>query len=206
MATSNFHAINAQSIYAITDEYVVDGQTYTRNEWDFQDLLCDIRYRGEEIGMTPTKAHNRQMDATELCETESQWETFGNGKAWTTETNVESVIVIRSGYYSGANLDYDIKVQTCEGDDFYLSGYEDVEDLLNDYMATLNDIVRWRGENHKWNEGTFKMQAKNIRKWVLNRITEEAEKCENFCKANCDVELRVSARFSNGETWYTKVG
>ena len=77
---------------------------------------------------------------------------------------------------------------------------------MKDYLNTIRDIVDWKGEQHKWNSGTFKIQKENIRKWIMKRIANEVEKCEKFCKESCEMELCVSARFSNGETWDTKVG
>ena len=214
MATCNFWLKNAQSYYAFNDTCEYENEEgvmeeVPRDEWDWDDLLDCIRYRGEEgkiFDCRPTKDYNRRMEARNVCETNTDWTAFGNGNAWTTETNVESVIVIRSGYYEGAVLDYDIMVSTCEGDNFYLSEYDCVEDMVEDYLDALENIISWKGYQHRWNEGTFKMQKKNIRKWIGKRINAHVEKCEKFCKENCDMELCVSARFSNGETWYSKVG
>jgi hypothetical protein len=50
------------------------------------------------------------------------------------------------------------------------------------------------------------MHKKNIAKWLNKLIEDEIEKCEKFCKENCHGIYEVSARFSNGETWYRKVG
>ena len=214
MATCNFYVKNAQSYYVFNDTCEYENEEgvmeeVPRDEWDWDDLLDCIRYRGEEgkiFNCPSTETYNRRMEARNICETNTDWQTFGNGNAWTTETNVESMIVIRSGYYAGAVLDYDVKVETCEGDYFYLSDYENMDDMIEDYLDTLKDIVEWKGHQHKWNVGTFKMQKNNIRKWIEKRINTHIENCEKFCKENCEMELAVSARFSNGETWYTKVG
>ena len=112
----------------------------------------------------------------------------------------------RGGYYAGAVLDYDVKVETSQGDTLHLSDYDNVDDMIDDYMDILKDIVVWKGYQHKWNVGTFEIQKKNIRKWIEKRINMHIENCEKFCKENCEMELAVSARFSNGETWYSKVG
>jgi len=214
MATANFYIKNAQSYYAFNDTYKTENDEgeeveVVRDEWEWDDLLDCICYRGKEgkiFDCPSTEKFNRRMDARNICETNTEWKVFGKGNAWTTETNVESVIVIRSGYYAGAVLDYDVRVETCEGDYFYLSDYDSVDDMVEDYLDTLKDIVDWKGYEHKWNVGTFKMQKKNIRKWIGKRINTHIENCEKFCKENCDMELCVSARFSNGETWYSKVG
>ena len=214
MATSNFYVKNAKSYYAFKDTYEVENEEgvmeeFTRDEWEWDELLDYIRYRGEEgkfFDCPSSEKYNRRMDASNICETNTKWLTFGNGNAWTTETNVESVIVVRSGHYAGAVLDYDIKVETCNGDTFYLSDYDNVNDMIDDYLDAIKDIIEWNGYPHKWNVGTFKLQQKNIRKWIEKRINTHIENCEKFCKENCDMELYVSARFSNGETWYSKVG
>lgn len=214
MATCNFWLKNARSYYAFNDTYNTindEGEEVevTRDECEWYDLLGYICYRGEEgkfFTCPSTETYNRRMDARNICETNTDWQTFGNGNAWTTETNVESVIVIRSGYYAGAVLDYDVKVETSQGDTLHLSDYDNVDDMIDDYMDILKDIVEWRGEEHKWNVGTFEIQKKNIRKWIDKRISTHIENCEKFCKENCEMELCVSARFSNGETWYSKVG
>ena len=214
MATCNFYIKNAQSYYAFNDTYETENdegvmEEVTRDEWDWEDLIDCIYYRGEEgkiFNCPSTEKQNRRMEARNICETNTDWLTFGNGNAWTTETNVESVIVIRNGYYAGAILDYDVKVMSSQGDIFYLSEYDNVDDMIDDYMDTLKDIVEWKGYQHNWNVGTFKLQQKNIRKWIEKRINTHIENCEKFCKDNCEMELAVSARFSNGETWYSKVG
>jgi hypothetical protein len=212
MATANFWVKNAQSYYAINDTYKTENDEgeeveVARDQWDWDDLIDSIRYRGEEgkiFDCHPYDKWNGKMDAENICETNTEWETFGNGNAWTTETNVESQIVIRSGYYEGAVLDYDVKVES-QDTIYYLSDYDNVDDLVDDYMSGLKDLIEWRGHDHKWNVGTFKLQEKNIRKWIEKRINKHIENCEKFCKENCEMELCVSARFSNGETWYSKV-
>ena len=211
MATANFWVKNAQSYYAINDTYKTENDEgeeveVARDQWDWDDLIDSIRYRGEEgkIFYCQSCKWNGKMDAENICETNTEWETFGNGNAWTTETNIESQIVIRSGYYVGAVLDYDVKVES-QDTIYYLSDYDNVDDLVDDYMSGLKDLIEWRGHDHKWNVGTFKLQEKNIRKWIEKRINKHIENCEKFCKENCEMELCVSARFSNGETWYSKV-
>lgn len=209
MATANFYTKNARGYYVILDSYEAKNaegvmQTYERDEWDFEDIIDNISHN--DTFPYPSKDWNGRMDARELCGGKTSCETFGNGKAWTTETCVSSVIVIRSGYYSGAVLDYDICVETSKGDSFYLSEYDSVDEMIEDYLDTLEDIIDWNGSEHKWNVGTFKIQKKNIRKWIENRVENEIQKCEDFCKEQCETELAVYARFSNGETMYTKVG
>ena len=214
MATRNFWLKNARSYYAFNDTYEMENEEgvmeeFTRDEWEWDELLDCIRYRGKEgkfFDCPSSEKYNSHMDARNICETNTDWQTFGNGNAWTTKTNVESVIVIRSGHYAGAVLDYDVKVEPSEGYTLHLSDYDNMDDMIDDYMDILKNIVEWKGYQHKWNVGTFEIQKKNIRKWIDKRISTHIENCEKFCKENCEMELCVSARFSNGETWYSKVG
>ena len=213
MATSNFKVINAKSYYAFLNTYKVENEEgvmeeVERDEWDWENLLEWIRYRGEEgiFDCHSENRWNRKMDARNVCETEKHYLVFGNGNAWTTDTNIECFIVMRSGYYEGGVFDYEVKLTLSSGDEFYLSDYDSVDDMLDDYLDAVKENVSWYGYDHKWNVGTFKIQKKNIRKWIEGEVSKHIDMCEYFCKENCDVELCVSARFSNGETWYSKVG
>lgn len=52
MATSNFYVKNAKSYYALKDTYEVENEEgvmeeFTRDEWEWDELLDYIRYRGE---------------------------------------------------------------------------------------------------------------------------------------------------------------
>ena len=214
MATSNFWVRNAQSYYVFGDTYETEndeGQMVEveRDDWEWNELLNDIRYYGEDSGLFPNSSDtwNHDMDARELCCSDTQYETFGKGNAWLTDTHIESKIFARSGYYAGMVLDYDITLESTEGDVIALSYYNgDVDRMVSDYMDTLEYIISNKGSMNKWNIGTFKMQNKNIRKWLTKCIEREVEKCEKFCKEVSDTELCVMARFSNGETIYAKVG
>lgn len=208
MATANFRVINARGYYTILDSYECkneDGvmETHQRDEWDFEDIMDNIRYN--TTFQNSRDGWNERMDGKELC-SDCSTKSFGNAKPWFIDTYMESVITISSGYYSGAVLDYDICLESMKDDKFFLSEYRDVDEMINDYLDTLEDIVSWEGYSHKWNVGTFKIQKKNIRRWLKKHLENEIQKCEDFCKENCEVQLAVLARFGNGETMYTKVG
>lgn len=210
MATANFSKVNAQNYYAILDTYEEENEEgvmteYQRDYWDFQILYDSIRSCCGDNFESSDK-WNEQMDATELC-TAEEWYTYGKEKkAWTTETLIESVICVRGGRYSGAVLDYDIKLRNVRGTEFYLSEFDNMDDMIDCYLLSMSEIIESYGIEHGWNIGTFKMHKTNIRKWLSKLVYSEIEKCEECCKKNCDVVLGICARFSNGETWYGKVG
>ena len=103
MATCNFWLKNAQSYYTFNDTYEVENEEgvmeeVTRDEWEWDNLLDFICYRGEEskiFDCPSSEKYNRRMDARNICETNTEWLAFGNGNAWTTETNVEVTMQVR---------------------------------------------------------------------------------------------------------------
>lgn len=213
MGAPNFNVINARGIYAFSDYIKTENEDgeeveVLKDTFDCEALYDALAYKGKENGFSyPSEEWNREMDAREICETPQTKFSYGKGNAWTTDTYIKSVIVIRGGRYEGSVLDYDVTLENNNGYTFSLSEYNGkAEDMLDDYLSSIEDYVDYKGADHKWNIGTFKMHKANIRKWVEGILEAEIEKCEKFCKDNCEMELCVSARFSNGETWYQKVG
>lgn len=212
MATPNFNVINAKGIYAFSDYIKVENEDGEEVEalkdcFDWEALYDALAYNGKENGFScPSEEWNNSMRAREICETPLYRRSYGKGNAWTTNTYIKSLIAMRDGYYGGSVLDYDVTLESENGYTFSLSEYDgNTEDMLDDYLSSIEDYVDYKGASHKWNIGTFKMHKANIRKWVEGLLNAEIEKCEKFCKDNCEDELCVSARFSNGETWYEKV-
>ena len=215
MGTCNFYGVNAQSIYAILSTYEGEDENGNPTEvykdeidWDYD--REEIQYHGENSGLFPFSSDkwNKELDAREVCGSEGKCEEYGKKKtAWTTQTSIDSVIVLRFGYYEHANLDYDVKICDCHGAEYFLSDYRgNYNKLIEDYVDDMEENVKWDGHDHGWTVGTFLMHRKNIVKWLTTWIEDEIEKCEQFCKDCCNTELGVAARFSNGETWYKKIG
>lgn len=208
MATANFSINNTKNYYVILDTEKYEDEDGNEKEmerdyYDFQSIMDNIRYSCEKDGYSETD--ERLDDAQGIC-SKREFTQF-NDKSWFTEMCLESTIAMRSGYYQHAVLDYELKVSLSYGNiELYLSDYDNADDMTDDIMDELESIVEWRGMAENWNKGTFKIQRKNIRKWVLNAIEKEMELADRICKDNSEVELAVSARFSNGETWYEKVG
>lgn len=212
MATSNFHTINANGIYAISDTYLTEDEngnevTMYKDEWDYTIDANRISESGKSGGLFPYREihWNNKMQGQPLCSSEKTAHSFGNAENYLLNIRTQCEIVMLSGHYTGANLDYDIKVSTEGGDVEYLSDYDDVDDLVCVLLSYMEDYIDWCGQNVKWNKGTFKMQRNNIKNWLMGIFEKEIEKCEEFCKNNCDDELVVYERFSNGETIYTKL-
>ena len=91
-----------------------------------------------------------------------------------------------SGYYSGFNLDYEIRI---DGSDSLL---EDITENIENYP-----------EDYGISQSTVNLHYHNIESWLeleLEKLTDVVE--DVFKKVS--TPLNVVARFSNGETMYEK--
>lgn len=207
MATSNFMNVNAKKVYAIPSSYMDKDENGNEIErylesWDYDGIMDSITDNTGWEGIEGSD-NDRNYCGRYVCR---NIETLNFGKSAPSflETRIKSTIIMRSGYYSGVNLDYEICVEDCGGYDACLS--EGFEQMVDAMMENYRYLAERYATEDGWNIGLFNMQRKNIEKWLENAIDEAIEKCEKICKENCRDQLAVSARFSNGETWYTKVG
>lgn len=212
MATANFKTTNAQNYYVIFDTETSENEdgemvTYERDEWDIKDILSNIRNNGKQ-GENPfpyeCEGWNRDMDAQMICDNNILHQ-FGKGRLDIANVSTASTIYLRCGYYTDAVLDYDILLSFGNDYNYSLSEFGNTEDLIDSVISAMKEHMEWIGSENGCNLGTFKIQEKNIKKYLEKIITNEIEKCEKFCKENCEKTYVVSARFSNGETWYTEV-
>lgn len=194
MSTCNYYSKNAKKIYVAIEE--------DENDFDFYDVKTDVENVGRENFPYKDDSWNEQMDARNICLGENYRE-FSNylfGLSFTRR------ICARSGYYQGINLDYEIKVSDCYGGEYYLSEYDDVDDLAEDIVNQIEESMDWFGYRNKWNKGLLKMQRKNIIKHFAQFIENEVDICEDVCDKCSEMKLRVVGRFSNGGAVYEKIG
>jgi hypothetical protein len=123
MATSNFHNVNASSIFAVE---------YLQDEYDYQDLVDNLQYSLKETGYynTLTKSDPnelRSFPSTSIGALDNHVEDAdGNGIV------VTITAVVRSGYYDGVNLDWH-----CHFEEYG----ETIEHLLPAAEAEKNRLV-----------------------------------------------------------------
>lgn len=108
-----------------------------------------------------------------------------------TEFTIELDAVVYAGYYAG--WVFDVKSTVRIGFDEY--------DLELGYDFDPSIII---DDNWCDNLGLSKIQAKNIAKKIDGIFRAEESNAEKAFAEWCEDELQVSARFSNGETWYSK--
>ena len=79
--------------------------------------------------------------------------------------------------------------------------YNDAEDCYQD-----DPIDGVEPEYKDWDEGLKKMQRRNVQKKLAAALEGLVEYLEAVCCDLCGGNVYgVAARFSNGETWYTKL-
>lgn len=214
MSAPNFHRFNADRYYVIlptTIGYDEDDNEITveRDYYDFEDFFdCIIeRLKSTDDEWEYNPKFNDVMEATSRA-TRRSWESpyahtdscdlFG--------FDIELTIYALSGRYSGGNLDYDVKISmpyNC--DEFRLSSYGDVGELIDDIMESCKENIEDWGDAYGWNAGTWKLQKKHIEKWLTDMLRKYAAMGELACARNCECVMTCGGIFSNGEAVYHKV-
>lgn len=196
MGASNFYNRNAKNVYAVLMDYedVVfdeDGneteetQMVACESWDYDNLVDYVTELMDEQKVFNSVDrvefyNNRNYEATGIKSLVA-YKTFGN-----VEVEVLLTAVVRSGYYEGANLDWDIN--------YYAgSGYDDILDLTYEFESQYD------------NQGMAKIQKRNAEKWATKVGEQMIEELERIF-TQVSKPLEVVARFSNGETIYKEVG
>jgi len=175
MATSNFHNENASAIFAVPLE----------NEYDYEDLVCNLE---SELSNNPDYVDYGKTDKHELRSFPSR--TLGSIRKYHQYKDfyVEVCVtpVIRSGYYSGVNLDWNVDY-TINGDIY------DIDELENGIgYNTALPISKIK---------VYSSLAEKKAEKIKNQIVEELEALYN----NYSDRYGVTAVFSNGETLYHKL-
>lgn len=195
MGTSNFHNVNSSKIYAVcmnsfdeeTQETVYPEQyEYDEMKENVKDCILEMCKENKDISFDlfpyRDRSELRSFPSSVLCSI-SKSKTIGG-----LECEVVLTSIIRSGYYEGANLDFQINSLIC--------GY-DCEDLYSE------DECIEHYDYYSDYKGISKTHAKQAYKWLEKTKNELSEKLEGVYQ-NISEPLVVVAQFSNGETIYQK--
>lgn len=172
MATSNFHNVNASNIFACSLE----------TEFDYEDLKDNLNY---EFKNNPDWYDGNKSDPNELRSFPSH--VLGSltkdfsYKDFSLEVWVSPVI--RSGYYAGANLDWNAH--------YFIDGDEIEIDNVEVELGYLNNFTPAKIKRYA---PLILKKAEKLRDELVS-VTEEIF-------SNYSDKLGVTARFSNGETLY----
>jgi hypothetical protein len=92
-------------------------------------------------------------------------------------------VIVRSGYYTGVNFDWNLYW---------------IDENKNDYVMDKKEIKRVFGMG-------YKSLLKDIEKWSGKVLQKEINELERHFSLVCDDELELIAVFSNGEGVYRSV-
>ena len=202
MGTSNFHNVNAYNIYAVLMNYeqeILDDdgneteetETFAPDSWDIDCFIDDIRLQAEALAVGSNIKYWKNLEMEDPHSLRSygstalfqlyQSKTFGD-----VEVQVNINCVARHAYYEGASLDWYVTCTMANETELI----DDMDYEINEYMSDMNAGLR-------------KIQARNAEAWatsIKDSLIETVEKL--FTEQS--TPLVVTARFSNGETHYSK--
>lgn len=190
MSTPNFRKENANDFYVIYDPE-------EENPWFYEDICENLIANAEsweDISKNDIWTSERHLPMHSIVSKESLI-SFG-GMTFT----VSAEIGIRSGYYSGANLDYEVSIASdwCGGD---LDG-DDAADLVEAFVEDCYDDYEY--ERWGWNAGLASMLKKKLTSRLCKAVQNMVDECEKICQRSCDEEYVCTGIFSNGEAVYEK--
>jgi hypothetical protein len=175
MATSNFHNVNASAIFAVQLE----------DEWSYDDLVENLK---SQLNNDPNYVDYGKSDPNELRSFPSR--SLGSIRKYHQYKDfyVEVCVtpVIRSGYYEGVNLDWNV--------DYAING--DVYDM--------DELENGIGYNTALPISKIKAYSLLAEKKAEKLKNEIVEKVESIFSDYSD-RYGVTAVFSNGETIYHKL-
>lgn len=200
MATGNFYQGNADKIYAVLMSYEIPILDDDGNETEDMETVAPESWEIDDFKENFIEAAKEAVKDTQfnfspnygLEDNNRDFNAHGLGSLYASKTyagysvGVTIKMGMRSAYYEGANLDWEVEVN--------YEGYnvDNVDNLEQEFI--------YRAEP---NAGMAALLAKHASKWAL---TAEEELLEIVKKLYEDqsTPLVVTARFSNGETWYAK--
>lgn len=193
MSAPNFVKHNARDYFCVginreDDEWV---------DWDMimEDIQEVAKSENEAWSDTDEWEHSYGRDYQLHYNTERSYSMQYGGEWYYAKV----MLGLRSAYYVGATIDYDIQLS----DGSYWSEidleYGDTDRLASDFI--LNKI---ENNDYPINKGLFSMQRKGLEKRLTAWLDSIVEDCEKICRTCAEEELVCVARFSNGEAMYER--
>lgn len=181
MATSNFHSVNTSSIYVIN--YGDDDYAWQ----ECQDLIgSNILELDKEFEPTTSLDSYQELRSFPASSIGFWRETLD---FLNISFDIDANLFIRSGYYTAANLDYEMV--------YYVNGeqYDSISDII--------DVLTNYPEDFDISKGLATIHSDNL----YNKLTTlESDLISKIDKVLSKVSepYNVVAHFSNGETMYEK--
>jgi hypothetical protein len=204
MGTSNFHNVNAYNVYAVlmnyeqpmytdTGEETDETETVACETWEVEEFIDNIRTQAEALTVGSNFKYYKNLEMADphslrSYESTPLFQLYHQKDFGDVNIQVNINCVLRHAYYEGASLDWYL---TCT----YGNNTELIEDMDYEIDEYISDM----------NAGLRKIQARNAEAWATSVKDSLIEAVEKLFTEN-SMPLVVTARFSNGETHYAKVG
>ncbi len=183
MSAANFYLKNASNYFAVSDR----GASCWR-------LLSTGLVRGwSDIRRLNQWDGDRSYPAKCMMEKEFSAR-IGGGCYY----GLTARIVRRSGYYSGALLDWDI--ETAAGS-LWADFGGDLDDMA---VAIVDDLLDDFRYYDGWNDGLCKIHRPRLLRAVSGALERARKESDALCAWSADYKLRCIGTASNGEAFYRK--
>ena len=181
--TPNFSNKNASKVFAVLgNQYDEDGNHIWPEEFDIDEAIVYYREQLKELPFDYFEMdvwdNNRSYPARCIAELYSSKQ-YGD-----IEFTITVSCMIRSAYYDGANLDWEVE---------YGENYDDLEYAIEAELSFSESM----------NKGMQELQKDNIRTWAENKTSEMIEAIEKIYE-QASTPLRCVGVFSNGEAIYER--
>lgn len=182
MATSNFFKCCADDYYVLHTEEEFDNEIYPIDmEYRINEVVEQLEQEGFYQSNNPYRPYSN-LECEEICRKDVEVPFYGNDEDFLCDISI--CVFVNYGYYSGCNLDFRIVFEDCE-----YSPCDLVEQFRD---AWIYDSGNTDKEKARYALNFYKLFVRDLGK--TNKLLEKL----------CDDVYEVSARFSNGETWYSK--
>lgn len=183
MGTSNFYNVNASKIYVI--DYEDNNHMWEESQDHLGDLILDMDNSFETSTNIESRENLRSHQSNSIGFFKNSLEYLG------LDFTININIFIRPGYYSAANLDYEVE-WFVDSSDYY----EAVDDLIHDIHTSI--------DYYPVNKGVWAIHKSSLE----NKLTKiESELTSNVEKILSKISepYNCLGTFSNGEALYEKV-
>jgi len=185
MGTANFFKVNARDYYVVDDIYNEQEEYYEcLAEVDIEDATNDLC---AEYGYYEPNISINKSECHELCRKDIDLPYFGNDE--NTLDYIHLSVFINYGHYQGANFDYRI----------FIYDDEMTPDDLKEFC-----FEEWYAEQSCKDEYINKLTLYKAKCFYNNFVDCLCDEIDKILSKMCYGIYQVSARFSNGETWYSK--
>lgn len=180
MGASNFARLNSASkIFAVLMDATEMFEIHDFRD-NIQDSFNEIGFDNEDKDDDDRNYNSHTFASKSLSSS------FGDA-----DIEIKVDVYTTSGYYEGANLDYDFSL--------YQYGQ------WNRIESDLDEEIKYCFDNSDMNKGMQTIQARNAHKWAEKLISELSTQIENIFEQYAEHELIRVGGFSDGTSVYEEV-